>query len=1070
MKNKMSKLYGVALLAVLAVPFTAMTIKAQTGNWVMGYFPTWELGNGYNSNPPLSAVDFTSMTVVAEFGFNPQSNGSIDTASTGFNSQGSWMLVNAAHKAGTKVIMSIGGWNTASGFEGAASSTNLNTFVNGIVNIVKKYGFDGVDLDWEPMGSGDYAAFTSLTKAVRAALPSPYLLTVASGSGQSALIAPIYSYFDQVNLMTYDLSGNWQGWVSWHNSALYEYGTAATNGGEATASVDPVVQSFLSAGVPANKLGIGAEFSGTIWYGVNAPNQSGSTSYSADVPLYWSDGSGIMQKYYSAQNRVWDSQAQVPYLSNTSNNTFISYDDSASIAAKSNYIKSNGIGGLILYELGWGYPGNGTYPLLAAVKVNLLGGTIQSSPSISITSPTNGSTVSGTIPLSANASDVLGIASVTFKVDGNIVGTSLAIAPFTVSLNTTTLTNGSHTISATAVSLSNLSATVSVTVTVSNAVASKDTIPPTVSITSPANNSTVSRTVSITANASDNVGVASIQFKADGTNLGNAVTSSPYTISWNTAGYTNGTHTISAVASDAAGNTAASSETIVVSNSSASAGDLWIYQNSLQSGWSDGSWGLSAATNFSSNQNVYPGSTKSIKVVQGSGGALRFLSGGWNNLIPIDPSQYTSVSFVIYSTYSLKLHVYLMNNAGVINDVNYGSLPSSQWSSITVPFSTLAPSNQTFTMLVIQDESGQAVSYFIDNVRLVGFPAPTLVSPANGTTNVASPVSLTWNTVTSAVSYHVQVSANQSFSPTVKDTTVSAASVSVGGLLYSTTYYWRAAANSSSQTSQWSSVWNFTTASAPVVSSSITTYDDSLNSPWFDASWGATLNFSNTSPVYSGSSYSISVANGSWGAASFHYGAWNSGQYLDPAKFASVQFAVNSTVNSTFYVGLESDAGTSFTAINAGTVTAGKWTVISVSMSSLNPSNQPFNRIDIMEESGTSVTYYLDNVQLTNKSQSQVATGVHNSANKPTTLLLGQNYPNPFNPTTNIAFTLPEAARVTLKVYNSLGQEVTTLVDGNMDAGTHSVVWDGSRLASGVYFYRMQAGNQVFMKKMLLVK
>ncbi len=85
-----------------------------------------------------------------------------------------------------------------------------------------------------------------------------------------------------------------------------------------------------------------------------------------------------------------------------------------------------------------------------------------------------------------------------------------------------------------------------------------DTTPPTVSITAPAPGATLSGATSVTATAADNVGVASVQFKLDGANLGSAVTSSPYSVSWNTASASNGSHTLSAVARDAAGNTATS--------------------------------------------------------------------------------------------------------------------------------------------------------------------------------------------------------------------------------------------------------------------------------------------------------------------------------------------------------------------------------------------------------------------------------------------------------------------------------------------------------------------------------
>jgi hypothetical protein len=83
---------------------------------------------------------------------------------------------------------------------------------------------------------------------------------------------------------------------------------------------------------------------------------------------------------------------------------------------------------------------------------------------------------------------------------------------------------------------------------------------------------------------------------------------------------------------------------------------------------------------------------------------------------------------------------------------------------------------------------------------------------------------------------------------------------------------------------------------------------------------------------------------------------------------------------------------------------------------------------------------------------------------------LDQNYPNPFNPTTNISYTLPADGRVTLKVYNSLGQEVATLVDDNMTAGRYVAIWDAKGIASGTYFYRIQAGSRVLTKTMMLVR
>ncbi|UCE18793.1 MAG: right-handed parallel beta-helix repeat-containing protein [Gemmatimonadota bacterium] len=88
----------------------------------------------------------------------------------------------------------------------------------------------------------------------------------------------------------------------------------------------------------------------------------------------------------------------------------------------------------------------------------------------------------------------------------------------------------------------------------------------------------------------------------------------------------------------------------------------------------------------------------------------------------------------------------------------------------------------------------------------------------------------------------------------------------------------------------------------------------------------------------------------------------------------------------------------------------------------------------------------------------------------PTEFYLSQNYPNPFNPVTTIEYALPEAAQVRIKVYNIIGQVVKVLINSSQPAGFHSIQWNTSGLASGVYFYRLEAGQFVATKKMLLLK
>jgi len=104
-------------------------------------------------------------------------------------------------------------------------------------------------------------------------------------------------------------------------------------------------------------------------------------------------------------------------------------------------------------------------------------------------------------------------------------------------------------------------------------------------------------------------------------------------------------------------------------------------------------------------------------------------------------------------------------------------------------------------------------------------------------------------------------------------------------------------------------------------------------------------------------------------------------------------------------------------------------------------------------------------------------TGVGTNVELPQQFVLYQAYPNPFNPMTTIRFDLPKAAKVSLKVYNVLGQEVVTLADEVRDAGSHRIHFNAAGLASGVYFYRLMSTppgsrgfDQVATRKVILVK
>jgi len=150
---------------------------------------------------------------------------------------------------------------------------------------------------------------------------------------------------------------------------------------------------------------------------------------------------------------------------------------------------------------------------------------------------------------------------------------------------------------------------------------------------------------------------------------------------------------------------------------------------------------------------------------------------------------------------------------------------------------------------------------------------------------------------------------------------------------------------------------------------------------------------------------------------------------------------------------------------------APSYTLFSIPISYVSP-NTPDSiaiLITIIPATGSFVhggsAFEIDDLSLTG------ATGVANASEQtPRSYGLSQNFPNPFNPTTVINYSIPASGQTALTVYDLLGREVRTLVDEHQNAGNYSVSFDGSKLTSGVYFYRLQAGSFSQTKKLMLLK
>ena len=250
-------------------------------------------------------------------------------------------------------------------------------------------------------------------------------------------------------------------------------------------------------------------------------------------------------------------------------------------------------------------------------------------------------------------------------------------------------------------------------------------------------------------------------------------------------------------------------------------------------------------------------------------------------------------------------------------------------------------------------------------------------------------------------------------------------------------------------------------------------YQDALETPWEDASWGATVRFGHNRNIYDGAR-SIKVTQYPGGALSLRSGSSDTPAPVDP-NYTNLEFAILTKKNGlSLVITGSNESGDVFPDVNYGAVTRYQWTIVSIPMSTLNPDNKVIHQITIRDISGKrKMVYFIDNLQFVGSSVSTKVTAILDMV--PDTYALEQNYPNPFNPDTEIEYNLPQPGHIHLMIYNVLGQDVRTLVNEVRPAGYHVVSWDGRNsnglpVGSGVYIYRIQAGGFTEVRRMTLLK
>ena len=295
-----------------------------------------------------------------------------------------------------KVLLAVGGWAFGSKpfRELTENIFRMNGFVYDAIEFLRRYNFDGLDIDWEyPRGADDRASFVSLIKELRLAFEGEHksagkpklLLTAAVPASFEAIAAgydvpELAKYLDYINVMTYDFHGQWEDAVG-HNSPLFPLNSAT--GVQKKLTVDFAAKEWARQGAPLEKLIIGMPVYGrTFKLADKQKFDIGAETLGGGKAGKYTGEEGFLSYYEICDflheentTLVWDNEQQVPFAYRDTE--WVGFDDERSLRTKISWLKTEGFGGIMVWSVDLddfrGYCGTGKYPLLKAMQKELDG-------------------------------------------------------------------------------------------------------------------------------------------------------------------------------------------------------------------------------------------------------------------------------------------------------------------------------------------------------------------------------------------------------------------------------------------------------------------------------------------------------------------------------------------------------------------------------------------------------------------------------------------------------------------------------------------------------------------------